>query len=129
MIRGRRPHPGGLPLLRDVDVAERSDLLASKLTLCSVLHEFNEREYNPSAVAEKDAGSATSKEEKRQLLLELVDFVNVKKAIQPNMYRKVVEMVKVNILRPLPPGRRDFEPNFDEEVSPSLPSDQNTARQ
>lgn len=117
MIRGRRPHPGGLPLLRDVDVAERPDLLASKLTLCSVLHEFNEREYNPSAVAEKDAGSATSKEEKRQLLLELVDFVNVKKAIQPNMYRKVVEMVKVNILRPLPPGRRDFEPNFDEEVS------------
>ena len=118
--------------------AERPELFQKKLAVCAVVYDFR-------VETETEA-----KEDKRQSLLELIDFVNVKKSITEPMYKDTIEMVrappappqnrwwldvrrreahlagaalqiKTNLFRPLPPGQRDFNPNFDaEEDEPFL---------
>lgn len=127
-------------------------MFSKKLAVCAVVYDF------------RNDDDAESKEEKRQTLLELIDFVNVKKSITEAMYKETIDMVrghtachrwsivvmsaavprvslpgrlglqsavarcmlrapqiKQNLFRPLPPGQRDLNPNYDaEEDEPYL---------
>lgn len=74
------------PAIADVAQAERPELFAKKLAVCAVVYNFRV-EDEPEA-----------KEEKRQTLLEMIDFVNVKKSITEAMYKDTIDMV-----RPCPP--------------------------
>ncbi len=62
--------------------AERPELFSKKLAVCSVVYEFRTEE------------DSEAKEEKRQTLLELIDFVNVKKSITEAMYKETIDMVR-----------------------------------
>lgn len=70
----------GFPV--DVAQAERPELFSKKLAVCSVVYEFRTEE------------DSEAKEEKRQTLLELIDFVNVKKSITEAMYKETIDMVR-----------------------------------
>ncbi len=66
----------------DVAQADRPELFSKKLAVCSVVYEFRAEEEQEG------------KEEKRQTLLELIDFVNVKKSITEAMYKETIDMVR-----------------------------------
>ena len=71
--------------------AERPELFQKKLAVCAVVYDFR-------VETETEA-----KEDKRQSLLELIDFVNVKKSITEPMYKDTIEMVRAP---PAPPPNR-----------------------
>jgi serine/threonine-protein phosphatase 2A regulatory subunit B' len=98
-----------LGLLRDVSGDERTALYRSKLALCSVMYDFRDE----SCQAEKDT--------KRQTLLEVIEFINIKRSITEDLYSDTAEMVRKNLFRPLAPCPRDFQPNHDpDEEEPFL---------
>ena len=66
----------------DVAQADRPELFSKKLAVCTVVYDF------------RSDDEAESKEEKRQTLLELIDFVNVKKSITEAMYKETIDMVR-----------------------------------
>lgn len=66
----------------DVAQAERPELFSKKLEVCARVFEF------------RTDADAEAKEEKRQTLLELIDFVNVKKSITEAMYKETIDMVR-----------------------------------
>ena len=68
--------------------AERPELFQKKLAVCAVVYDFR-------VETETEA-----KEDKRQSLLELIDFVNVKKSITEPMYKDTIEMVRARPPRP-----------------------------
>jgi hypothetical protein len=75
----------------DIAQAERPDLFSKKLAVCAVVYEFRTEDQ------------AEAKEEKRQTLLELIDFVNVKKSITEAMYKETIDMVRAAAACPHPP--------------------------
>jgi hypothetical protein len=87
-----------LALLREVAAADRAEVFKQKLQICSERYAF-----------QWDEEDEELKEEKRETLLELIDFINVKKSITDALYKDTIEMVKKNLFRPLPPCPRDFQ--------------------
>lgn len=66
-----------IPLLKDVPVAKREALFMQKVELCTTVYRFdNELAMGGGAGVGNDAGDTRGKEQKRQTLMELLDFVN-----------------------------------------------------
>mmetsp|Transcript_28995 Transcript_28995/g.93810 ORF Transcript_28995/g.93810 Transcript_28995/m.93810 type:complete len:382 (-) Transcript_28995:624-1769(-) len=103
-----------LPQLRDYPAAKREALFEQKLELCS--HVFN---FEDAASLKKE------KEIKRQTLLELVDYVNTsagQKIFTEASMPAIMNCVRANICRSLPPQTEDYDPEEDEPVlEPSWP--------
>ena len=81
-------------------------LFKQKLQLCGVIFNFDD--------AESDT---RGKELKRETLLELAEYVNSpvgQKIFTESLMPDVVEMVRTNLFRTLPPQTDDFDPEEDE---------------
>lgn len=112
-----------LPNLADVPAQDKDQLFIRKLRLCSYIFEF-EPEPKPDAAgnvppAQPDPWAA-EKEIKRQALLELVDHLNKSKPVlsEPILH-ELIEMVSVNLFRPLPPASAEvgiYDPDEDDPV-------------
>jgi serine/threonine-protein phosphatase 2A regulatory subunit B' len=100
----------------DINIAplRREALFEQKLELCS--HVFN---FEDAASLKKE------KEIKRQTLLELVDYVNTsagQKIFTEASMPAIMNCVRANICRSLPPQTEDYDPEEDEPVlEPSWP--------
>jgi serine/threonine-protein phosphatase 2A regulatory subunit B' len=95
-----------LPLLRDEPMPTREALFKRKLKLCSVIFDFSDTETNVS-----------SRDKKRQTLLELVDYVNSpagQKIFTDDTMGDIVAMVKANLVRALPMCPPEYDPEEDE---------------
>ena len=103
-----------LPQLRDTAAPKREKLFQDKLSLCSIIFDFDD----PNA-------DKRGKELKRQTLLELVDFVNTsagQKIFTETLMPDIMVCVRANICRCLPPQTEDYDPEEDEPVlEPSWP--------
>ncbi|KAA0155581.1 hypothetical protein FNF29_01498 [Cafeteria roenbergensis] len=105
-----------LPLLKDTPPEQREQLFLAKLQICSIVFNFDDPESN-----------LKGKEIKRMTLLELVDFVNSvpeQKAYLANeaLMKPLMDMIKANIFRTLPPSGDDFDPEEDEPaLEPAWP--------
>ena len=83
-----------LPAFRDVPVAERAQLFAKKLHLCSFTFDFTDASRH---VREKDV--------KRQTLLELVEYVNTGQGkFTEALFDDITTMLISNLFRALPPS-------------------------
>lgn len=73
----------------------RLDLFSQKVRLCTLMFDWrNEHTHKENRMIEM----------KRQLLLELVDFIGKSKALYQEPYAgEVMEMIKINVFRVLPP--------------------------
>mmetsp|Transcript_12693 Transcript_12693/g.37751 ORF Transcript_12693/g.37751 Transcript_12693/m.37751 type:complete len:363 (-) Transcript_12693:1181-2269(-) len=103
-----------LPQLRDYPATKREALFDQKLELCSQIFNF-----------EDVASLKKEKEMKRQTLLELVDYVNTsagQKIFTEASMPAIMNCVRANICRSLPPQTEDYDPEEDEPVlEPSWP--------
>lgn len=103
-----------LPQLRDYPASKRDGLFEQKLELCSRIFNF-----------EDVASMKKEKEIKRQTLLELVDYVNTsagQKIFSEGSMPAIMNCVRANICRSLPPQTEDYDPEEDEPVlEPSWP--------
>jgi serine/threonine-protein phosphatase 2A regulatory subunit B' len=104
-----------LPALRDEPASKREQLFIQKLRQCSTTFDFND----PNS-------SKSGKDKKRQILLELVDYINTPagQAIfnSEAVMLEIVGTIKANIGRSLPPANLEFDPEEDEPVlEPSWP--------
>ena len=111
MSKAKRPATprgaGGLPRLRDVEAEQYQGLLLQKLALCTIVHQFRDPEKELPDPA---------KEAKRHTLLELVDVVDVKNAIDSKHFGAVADMLRENLFRPLPAWCEvDWEETNDDE--------------
>ena len=95
-----------LPLLSETPLHKREALFKQKLQLCCVVFNFDD-----------PAVDVKGKEIKRETLVELAEYVNTpvgqKIFVEPLM-PDIVEMVKANIFRTLPPQSDDYDPEEDE---------------
>ncbi|XP_071685800.1 serine/threonine protein phosphatase 2A 57 kDa regulatory subunit B' beta isoform-like [Rutidosis leptorrhynchoides] len=98
------------PMLKDVPVSERHVLFIKKVSMCSVSFDFSD--------VSKRVGE---KEIKRQNLQELVDLVqSCSSKMNEIMQEEMINMISVNIFRPLPPaafentGAIDGDPEEDD---------------
>ncbi|KAL8248674.1 hypothetical protein R6Q59_005542 [Mikania micrantha] len=102
-----------LPSLKDVPNSEKQSLFIRKLTLCCIVFDFTDPTKN-----------LKEKEIKRQMLVELVDYVTSANGKFPEIVmQEIVKMVSVNIFRRLTPQPRDNKvlETFDgEEEEPSM---------
>jgi len=97
-----------LPSLRDTPSAKREELFKRKLELCTICFDFDD----PQA-------DKRGKEIKRATLLELVDYVNAQsgqKIFTEALMPDIMECVRANICRALPPQNEDFDPEEDEPI-------------
>ncbi|KAF9594221.1 hypothetical protein IFM89_028878 [Coptis chinensis] len=107
-----------LPLFRDVAISDRQNLFLRKLRICSILFDFTDT-----------VKSAREKEIKRQMLLEIVDFIQSGSGkITEVVQEELIRMVSVNIFRCLPPashentGMESGDPEEDDSyLEPSWP--------
>jgi serine/threonine-protein phosphatase 2A regulatory subunit B' len=108
------PRNEELPQLRDYPSAKREALFDQKLELCSHVFSF-----------EDAASNKKEKEVKRQTLLELVDYVNTsagQKIFTESSMPAIMNCVRANICRSLPPQTEDYDPEEDEPIlEPSWP--------
>ena len=94
-----------LPLLSETPMLKREVLFKQKLQLCSIIFDFD------------DSNDDKSKEIKRETLVELAEYVNTpagQKIFTEAIIPDIVDMVKANIFRILPPQTEDFDPEEDE---------------
>mmetsp|Transcript_11034 Transcript_11034/g.20289 ORF Transcript_11034/g.20289 Transcript_11034/m.20289 type:complete len:485 (+) Transcript_11034:161-1615(+) len=85
------------PSLQETAQNQHVRLFIEKLRLCSVLFEWG----NDETRTQQDSKAI---ENKRQLLLELVDFIGKSKAVySEQVVAEVMKMVKINLFRTLPP--------------------------
>jgi len=95
-----------LPLLAETPMMKREALFRQKLQLCCMVFDF------------EDVDSDTrGKEIKRETLVELAEYVNTpagQKIFTEALMPDIVQMVRVNLLRTLPPQMDDFDPEEDE---------------
>lgn len=97
-----------LPSLRDTPATKREELFRKMLELCSICFDFDD------AAADK-----RGKEIKRATLLELVDYVNApsgQKIFSEPLMPDIMDCVRANICRALPPQNEDFDPEEDEPI-------------
>lgn len=107
-----------LPLLRDIPVSERPNMFSRKIQICCFLFDFSD-----------PMNSLREKEIKRQILVELVDFVQSGTGkLSEIMQEELIGMISVNIFRCLPPashentGSENLELEEDEtSLDPSWP--------
>ncbi|XP_063079805.1 serine/threonine-protein phosphatase 2A 56 kDa regulatory subunit alpha isoform isoform X2 [Engraulis encrasicolus] len=94
-----------LPQLKDAPSTEQQELFVQKLQQCCVLFDFMD-----SVVELK------SKEVKRAVLTELVDYVSTNRGVLTEQsYPDITHMITTNIFRTLPPSDNpDFDPEEDE---------------
>lgn len=86
-----------LPLLRDIPVSERPHMFTRKIQICCVQFDFAEQ-----------MSSLREKEIKRQILVELVEFVQSGSGkLSETMQEELIGMISVNIFRCLPPGSHE----------------------
>ncbi|XP_021893831.1 serine/threonine protein phosphatase 2A 59 kDa regulatory subunit B' eta isoform-like [Carica papaya] len=86
-----------LPSFRDVPSSEKQNLFIRKLNLCCVVFDFTDPTKN---LKEKDI--------KRQMLLELVDYVTSANAkFTETVMQEVVKMISANLFRSLTPQPRE----------------------
>jgi len=99
-----------LPQFIEANPAERQMLLIKKLRMCSVVFDFKN----------KTARSNLGKEIKRQMLLEMVDFISTDTTwFSEEATVEMLDMIASNIFRPLPP-KRHKEPWDTDEEEPKL---------
>ncbi|CAN0324010.1 unnamed protein product, partial [Discosporangium mesarthrocarpum] len=94
--------------MKDVSAAKREPLFVQKLQLCTGVYHF-----------EDPTDDQRGKDEKRQALMELLDFINTtagEKMLTEPMYSSIMQMVSANVCRALPPQTDDFDPEEDEPV-------------
>merc|ERR1712142_420398 len=94
-----------LPQLKDTPPAEQQDLFIKKLTQCCLVFDFMD-----------PVSDLKSKEIKRACLNELVDYITATRGVLTEpVYPEIVEMIKSNIFRTLPPSESpEFDPEEDE---------------
>lgn len=86
-----------LPSFKDVPNPEKQNLFMKKLSLCCVVFDFSDPTKN-----------LKEKEVKRQILLELVDYVaSANGKFSETVIQEVVRMVSVNVFRTLNPQPRE----------------------
>lgn len=94
---------------------KREALFKQKLQLCGVIFSFD----NPQD------GDSRGRELKRETLLELAEYANTplgQKIFTEALMPDIIEMVRVNLFRTLPPQADDFDPEEDEpSMEPSWP--------
>lgn len=93
-------------MLSETPMLKREALFRQKLQLCCVLFDFDD--------ADSDA---RGKELKRETLVELAEYVNTpvgQKIFTEAIMPDIVEMVRLNLFRTLPPQTDDFDPEEDE---------------
>mmetsp|Transcript_9614 Transcript_9614/g.21599 ORF Transcript_9614/g.21599 Transcript_9614/m.21599 type:complete len:484 (+) Transcript_9614:269-1720(+) len=101
-----------LPLLSETPMLKREALFKQKLQLCCILFDFEDPESD-----------ARGKELKRETLVELAEYVNTpagQKIFTESLMPDIVQMVKVNLLRTLPPQTDDFDPEEDEPAMEAM---------
>jgi len=99
-----------LPQFRETNPEDRQMLLMKKLRMCSVVFDFKN----------KTARSNLGKEIKRQMLLEMVDFITTDTTwFSEEATVEMLDMVASNIFRPLPP-KREKQPWDTDEEEPKL---------
>ena len=103
-----------LAALRDTAPNKRDALFIQKLQLCSIIFPFDDPTVDKRG-----------KDIKRQTLLELVDFVNTpagQKIFTEGVMQDLMDCVKANVCRALPPATDDFDPEVSKRAgSPSRP--------
>jgi len=95
-----------LPLLAETPMMKREALFRQKLQLCCMVFDFEDTDSDPRG-----------KEIKRETLVELAEYVNTpagQKIFTEALMPDIVQMVRVNLLRTLPPQMDDFDPEEDE---------------
>jgi serine/threonine-protein phosphatase 2A regulatory subunit B' len=95
-----------LPLLSETPMLKREALFRQKLELCCTMFDFDDPESD-----------VRGKEMKRETLLELAEYVNTpagQKIFTEGLMPDIVKMVRVNLLRTLPPQTEDYDPEEDE---------------
>lgn len=95
-----------LPLLSETPMGKREALFKQKLQLCCIIFDFQD--------AESDV---RGKELKRETLVELAEYVNTpagQKIFTESLMPDIVQMVRANLLRTLPPQTDDYDPEEDE---------------
>eukprot|EP00638_Chattonella_subsalsa_P018051 CAMPEP_0117894732 /NCGR_PEP_ID=MMETSP0950-20121206/26178_1 /TAXON_ID=44440 /ORGANISM="Chattonella subsalsa, Strain CCMP2191" /LENGTH=538 /DNA_ID=CAMNT_0005755401 /DNA_START=46 /DNA_END=1663 /DNA_ORIENTATION=+ len=101
-------HLKDLPPLKHAALQKRDALFQQKLQLCSVVFVFDDPDIERS-----------EKEIKRQTLLEMVDYVTTpagQKIFAEQSMPEIMNMVKANIIRTLPPETEDYDPEDEEPV-------------
>mmetsp|Transcript_26568 Transcript_26568/g.25432 ORF Transcript_26568/g.25432 Transcript_26568/m.25432 type:complete len:480 (-) Transcript_26568:108-1547(-) len=103
-----------LPLLSETPMLKREALFRQKLQQSCIIFDFDDGDLD-----------ARGREIKRETLVELAEYVNTpvgQKIFTEAMMPDIVEMVKVNLFRTLPPQADDFDPEEDEPaMEPAWP--------
>ena len=95
-----------LPVLSDTAVLKREALFRQKLELCNVIFDFEDPDLD-----------VKGKEQKRETLVELAEYINSpvgQKILTEAMMPHIVETVRINLFRALPPPTADYDPEEDE---------------
>ena len=104
-----------LPSFRECAASERQSLMVRKLRLCSIVFSFATESHKDNL----------GKEMKRQVLLELVDYISTTKNwFSEAVLQEIIAMVSSNLFRSLPPSPNedDWDPEEDDPVlDPSWP--------
>jgi serine/threonine-protein phosphatase 2A regulatory subunit B' len=103
-----------LPLLSETPMLKRETLFRQKLKLCCNMFDFDETDPDTKGM-----------DIKRETLLEIAEYVNTavgQKIFTESMMPDIVEMVRINLFRTLPPQSDDYDPEEDEPaMEPSWP--------
>jgi serine/threonine-protein phosphatase 2A regulatory subunit B' len=104
-----------LPVLTQLpSVFKYQALFRQKLQQCCIIFDFDDGDID-----------ARGREIKREILVELAEYVNTpvgQKIFTEAMMPDIVEMVKINLFRTLPPQADDFDPEEDEPaMEPAWP--------
>jgi len=97
-----------LPLLSEQPMLKREALFRQKLQLCCIVFDFEDAEAD-----------LRGKELKRETLFELAEYVNTpsgQKIFTEALMPDIVQMVRVNLLRTLPPQSEDYDTEEDEHA-------------
>ena len=112
-VNGTIPTYEQVPSLRDAAQADKLALFLKKLQMCAYVFDFSDATKN-----------AKEKEQKRQALLELVEYINSGPGkLTEQMLDEIVRMVGANLFRALPPTALESSSSeaFDpEEEEPSM---------
>lgn len=95
-----------LPLLSETPMAKRELLFRQKLQICCNMFDFGDVDAD-----------VRGKELKRDTLFEIAEYVNTapgQKIFTEPLMPDIVQMVRVNLLRTLPPQVNDYDPEEDE---------------
>jgi len=95
-----------LAQLSATPVLQREALFKKKLELCNVIFDFEDPDID-----------VKGKEQKRETLVELAEYIQSpvgQKILTESMMPHIVETVRINLFRTLPPPTTDYDPEEDE---------------